>query len=113
MNYNVLLTGRFEKELKRLIKKFPSLRQEFASLNSTLKQNPQTGKSLGHNCYKIRISIASKGKGKGKGKSGGARIITYVYCLESTIYLLSIYDKYEKETITDKELREILGTIAL
>ena len=58
-------------------------------------------------CYKIRMAITSKGKGK----SGGARIITFVYILEETIYLLSIYDKSETATISDKELRELIGSI--
>ncbi|MEN5212866.1 type II toxin-antitoxin system RelE/ParE family toxin [Elizabethkingia anophelis] len=44
---------------------------------------------------------------KGKGKSGGARLITYVKVHESTIYLTSIYDKSEKDNITDNELKQI------
>lgn len=60
-------------------------------------------------CYKIRMAIASKGKGK----SGGARIITFVYILEKTIYLLSIYDKSETVTISDKELRELIKSLLL
>jgi hypothetical protein len=53
------------------------------------------------------ISIASKGKGK----SGGARIITNFVITNATVYLLTIYDKSEKETITDKELIELLEQI--
>jgi hypothetical protein len=48
---------------------------------------------------------------KGKGKSGGARIITYLQILAHTVYLLSIYDKSEKENISDKELKELLKFI--
>ena len=43
---------------------------------------------------------------KNKGKSGGARVITYVKIVDEVIYLLSIYDKSETDTITDKELLE-------
>lgn len=60
-------------------------------------------------CYKIRMAITSKGKGK----SGGARIITFVYVLAETIYLLSIYDKSETVTISDKELRELIKSLLL
>lgn len=60
-------------------------------------------------CYKIRMAISSKGKGK----SGGARIITFVYVLAETIYLLSIYDKSETVTISDKELRELIKSLLL
>jgi len=52
-----------------------------------------------------------KKKSKGKGKSGGARIITYLQIIHQTIYLLSIYDKSEKENISDKELKALLQLI--
>ena len=45
---------------------------------------------------------------KGKGKSGGARVITNFVIAEETIFLISIYDKSEKDTITDRELRDLL-----
>ena len=54
--------------------------------------------------YKIRLAIASKQKGK----SGGARVITNFVIADATVYLLSIYDKSEKENLTDKELDELL-----
>lgn len=50
---------------------------------------------------------------KGKGKSGGARIITFVKITETTVFLLSIYDKSGKETIKDSELKELLNQINL
>ena len=109
MSYNILLTKRFEKEIKRLAKKFPSLKQEFSELVNSLKSNPELGTSIGNSCFKIRLSIASKGKGK----SGGARVITYLYIKSETLYLLSIYDKSEKESISDKELKELLNSLEL
>ncbi len=50
------------------------------------------------------MAIASKGKGK----SGGGRVITHVHIAGNRVFLLSIYDKSEKETLTDKELKELL-----
>jgi len=104
MSYNVKTINVFEKQAKRLIKKYASLKTELFSLIEKLKENPSYGTPLGQDCYKIRISIASKGKGK----SGGARIITHITITDSTVYLLSIYDKSEKENLTDKELKELL-----
>jgi hypothetical protein len=72
-----------------------------------LKINADFGVSIGKNCFKIRIAIASKGKGK----SGGARIITNFVIQEKTVFLLTIYDKSEKENITDKELNLLLEFI--
>jgi len=48
---------------------------------------------------------------KGKGKSGGARIITYLVVSQEIVYLLSVYDKTEKENLTDKELLELLKNV--
>lgn len=107
MSYSIVLTSRFEKEIKRLAKKFPSLKAEFSSLITEIEEKPETGISLGNNCYKIRLAIASKGKGK----SGGARVITYLYLQEDIIYLLSIYDKSEKDSITTKEFQDIISSL--
>jgi mRNA-degrading endonuclease RelE of RelBE toxin-antitoxin system len=107
MNYNIEITNLFEKQLKRLAKKFPSIKTEFAQLVTMLKQNPEQGTSIGGSCYKIRIAIASKGKGK----SGGARIITYIQITQSKVYLLSIYDKSEQSSITNNELKSWLKNL--
>lgn len=104
MSYNIELAENFLKELKKLIKKYPSLKTEIASLGEKLQKNPFTGTPLGNDVYKIRISIASKNKGK----SGGARVITYVKIINETVYLLSIYNKGELDNISDKEIKNLL-----
>lgn len=109
MGYKILLTDRCEKELTRLIRKFPSLKGEFQQLAITLANNPTTGINIGKNCFKIRLSIASKGKGK----RGGARVITYLFIEAETVYQLSIYDKSEKADLKSKELREIIEYLEL
>ena len=50
---------------------------------------------------------------EGKGKSGGARVITSVKVVNQTAYLLTIYDKSDKESISDKELDELLRLAGL
>ncbi len=107
MKYSVLTIPPFDKQLKRLAKKFPSLKSEFSTLIQSLEVNPEQGIALGNQCYKVRLSIASKNKGK----SGGARIITNIVVSDKIVYLLSIYDKSEKESLTDKELYELLKMI--
>ena len=67
------------------------------------------GDEIIQNCFKIRMAITSKGKGK----SGGARVITFVYIQDETVYLLSIYDKSDKENISDKELRDLIQSLSL
>jgi mRNA-degrading endonuclease RelE of RelBE toxin-antitoxin system len=107
MSYNIIAVPAFRKELKRLTKKYSSIKIDLALLFEGLKINPTQGTPLGKNCYKIRLAIASKAKGK----SGGARVITNIVVVEKTVYLLSIYDKSEKENLTDEELNKLLKHI--
>lgn len=84
MSYKVKTIDVFEKQAKRLMKKYSSLKLELLDLIQELKENPEKGTPIGKNCYKIRIAVASKGKGK----SGGARIITNFIITENVVYLL-------------------------
>lgn len=104
MSFKLKTTPPFDRQLKRLAKKYPSLKIEFGSLLDELEINPEQGTPLGRNCFKIRIAISSKGKGK----SGGARIVTNILISNATVYLLTIYDKADKDTITNRELDELL-----
>lgn len=107
MNFSVIPSDKFKREAKRLIKKFPSLKQELASLSTLLENEPETGTPLGNETYKIRLAI----KSKGKGKSGGARVITYIVTENNEIYLLTIYDKSELDNIDDKTIRTIIESL--
>jgi len=104
MRYDIIAVPTFQKELKRLAKKYLSLKSDLESLFESLETNPTQGTPLGKNCFKLRIAIAAKGKGK----SSGARLITHIVIAETTVYLLSIFDKSEKDNLTDKELEELL-----
>ena len=104
MSFELIPTPSFEKELKRLAKKYPSIKNDIATLAKKLLLNPASGKSIGNNCYKIRMAITAKGTGK----SAGARVITYLKIVQEKVFLLSIYDKSEQETISEKELDNIL-----
>jgi mRNA-degrading endonuclease RelE of RelBE toxin-antitoxin system len=81
VNYNIVYTQEFEKEIKRLSKKYLSLKKDFQTLLEQLNANPQSGTQIRNNCYKIRLSIASKGKGK----SSGARVITHVAVIKQAV----------------------------
>ena len=110
MTCKVIVSSIFRKEAKRLIKKFPSLKNELNELAGSLQENPVQGSSLGNNSFKIRLAV----KSKGKGKSGGMRIITWVVLWvsgdekETWVNLVTIYDKSEKENITDNRLKEMI-----
>ena len=106
MSYSITLTANFKREAKRLTKKYPSLKSELEALGDELAENPTLGTALGNDVFKIRLAISSKGRGK----SGGGRVITYVRFDNETILLLSIYNKGEKDSISDAEIRRLLAT---
>lgn len=109
MKFEVYTTTFFEKQFKKLAKRHPSLKQDIIALSEELEVEPQKGTSLGKDCYKIRVSI----KSKGKGKSGGARVVTCVKIMDTSVFLLSIYDKGDKENLEEGELSRLLGLLEL
>jgi hypothetical protein len=103
MNYAITTTKDFENQFKRLLKKYHSLRRDMEIFKKDLLANPEMGDDLGNNTRKVRMAIASKNKGK----SGGARVITcmvFVDIASADIYLLTIYDKGEQDSISRKEI---------
>jgi mRNA-degrading endonuclease RelE of RelBE toxin-antitoxin system len=107
MSFSILPTGRFLKQVKVLLKKYPSLKKDIESLSNQLTSNPTMGTPLGKNCYKIRLAI----KSKNKGKSGGSRVISLVLFKQESVYLLSIYDKSEQDSISDGALNELISLV--
>ena len=104
MSYKVIVTDNFARELKKLVKKYPLLKEAILDLSESLSVKPAQGASLGNDCYKIRISSLDKPSGK----SGGFRIITYIVYKNDRVYLLSVYDKSQVETIRDSEIKALL-----
>ncbi len=107
MSYRVDTTPNFEREAKRLIKKYRSLNNEIYTLIESLENEPKQGTHIGDNIYKIRLAV----KSKGKGKRGGARVITKVKIIDKMVYMFSIYSKGEKDDISDKEIEELIKEI--
>lgn len=96
----------FIKQAKRLSKKYPSFTEDLRSFINELQQNPFVGVDLGGGVRKIRMPI----KSKQRGKSGGARVITANLLVDEEtidVTLLNIYDKSERSTISDVEIREL------
>lgn len=110
MIYKIIAQPTFLRELKRLAKKYRSLKQDLQRLQDELNSNPNAGIDLGRGIRKIRMAIGSKNKGK----SHGARVITFTYTLnkeEGVINLLFIYDKEERENISVAEIENLLNEI--
>ena len=97
----------FDKELKKLSKRHKSLVADYRQLLASLEEDPTQGTSLGRGVFKILMAITSKGGGK----RGGSRVITYFRNAFDVLYLIDIYDKSEKENISNTDLNYFIDEI--
>lgn len=107
MNCKIEATPDFARDLKKLAKRYPSLKDDYRDFLDSLRKSPLQGEPLGKHLHKVRFPIASKAKGK----SGGARVITHTVLVETDgadITLVTIYDKSDQASITDKELKKLM-----
>ncbi len=107
MNYSIETLPNFDRQVKRLAKKYKSLKEDLQELTNALRSDPAVGADLGNGVRKVRMAI----RAKGKGKSHGARVITHTAVIsvrEGVVTLLAIYDKAEQSTITSKEIEQLL-----
>ena len=104
MNLNIKTLNSFDKDVKRLFKKYKQLPSDLKVLKTELLKNPKSGIELGNGCYKIRLVNSSIPTGK----SGKFRIIYYLVDSNNNLYLISMYSKSELENIDEKIILNIL-----
>ena len=112
MRFEIPTISHFDKRVKKLVKKYKSIRKDIAELSSELESNPYIGVDLGGGVRKIRMAISDKGKGK----SGGARVITYtveIDGLNGRVTLLTIYDKNEQDSISKDDIALLMDEVQL
>jgi hypothetical protein len=103
MSYEILTVEEFRRDVKKLHKKYRSIKKDILNLIQRLEEDASIGIDLGSNLYKIRVRNSDIG-----GKSGGYRVIYYVRLSHNRIYLLVMYAKSQKETINTRQLEPIL-----
>ena len=104
MSFEIKPLAGFRKDAKLLSKKYKNIAADIKAAVSELRHNPKAGTYLKYNCYKIRVANSSIPTGK----SGGFRVIYYFIDERNNLYLLGIYSKTQKESVSDSELLEIL-----
>ena len=107
--FTLALGPSFRRQAKKLEKRYPSWGLDLLRLRAELLANPITGIPLGQDCYKIRLAITSKNRGK----SGGAPVITCVKVVGETVYLLTVFDKSDRENLAEGELDALLAEAGL
>ena len=104
MNVNIVSLDVFNKEIKRLYKKFKQISVDLKILKETLIKNPKAGIELGNHCFKIRLANSSIPTGK----RSGFRVIYYYIDQQNNLFLMTIYSKSELDNISDEKLIDII-----
>ncbi|CAA6800694.1 MAG: Toxin-antitoxin system, toxin component, RelE family [uncultured Sulfurovum sp.] len=106
MSYEVNVVDEFKKDVKKLFKKYKSIKGDILELIEVLEEDYSVGIHLGNDLYKIRVKNSDVG-----GKSGGYRVIYYTKLSNNSVYLLTIYSKTQKENIDVKILQPIIDKL--
>lgn len=107
MHYNILTLPEFDKNVKKLSKRYKNIKNDLTKLTNDLQSDSDLGIHLFGMCYKIRLANSSVPTGKSK----GFRVIIYYMDKSDTLYLLNIYSKSDKDTISDSEIIELLKQV--
>lgn len=105
MKYKFLVSPDFERQYKRLKKKYPSLPDDLRKFQNCFDSLDYA--DLGKKIRKYRLSI----KSKGGGKRGGGRLITFELLVQGDIsefLLVTIYDKSEMDNVRDEYVRQVV-----
>jgi len=98
---------RFDKEVKKLSKKYNLIKEDLKDFILNFDDIHQEAITIKSNLYKVRLSNSNKNKGK----SAGYRVYYYVK-INETVYLLTIYDKSQIESINENTLTQYIEELS-
>lgn len=108
--YKVNITPTFEKEYKKLKRKFPKIDDDFEKFIDEVEYDGIIGTPIpriikdGNKVYKKRMTNISANRGL----SGGFRVIEYLFTEDNRIYLLDIYSKSDQENIANSKIKRLI-----
>lgn len=112
MRYEIIFTGSFKRQIKKLKKKYLRIKDDLNPLLVSIEKGELPGDPIAgllNKVYKVRC-VSSDMK---RGKSGGYRIIYYLEGRDSKIYLLTIYSKAQRANIPVDEILQMLKELDL
>jgi len=110
MSRCIVFAPSFRHSLKKLAKRFPHVKDDVGAQIRALQQDPMQGSIIrgGSGIRKVRV----RNSDLPKGKSGGYRLLYYIEGYPvSTIYILFLYAKSDRDSVTIHELRQLLKEI--
>jgi mRNA-degrading endonuclease RelE of RelBE toxin-antitoxin system len=111
MSYKLVLLAVFKRSVKRLEKRYRTVKEDVKTAIRQLQDNPRVGDVIpgGEGTRKLRVRNTTLSKGQ----RGGYRLIYYVVDdPEPIIYLLFLYAKSDKAAVTRAELKTLLDDLA-
>lgn len=107
----ILLTPRFQQDLRKLAKRYRLIRRDLNPLIKQLQQGETPGDRISGNKYQV-IKVRLKNSDIQKGKSAGYRVIYYLKT-QTAITLVTIYSKSDLIDIPNKVIEEIIQKFEL
>lgn len=104
MNFDTV--SLFDKQFKKLAKKYRNIKEDTTSFIKQFESFHQQAIHIHSNLYKIRLANSDKQSGK----RGGYRIYYYIK-IDEVVYLMSIYDKSQLESINEDIFLEYIKEI--
>lgn len=111
MTYKVQLTASFKRSVKKLKRRYPHIKGDLQKGIELLLQTPQLGVIVPRSggVRKVRLSNSDAKRGK----SGGYRLLYYLENHASqTLYLLFVYSKSDRASVTQRELKLLLDELS-
>lgn len=113
MNYDIIFTPQFEKDVKQYLKKkkYTKILDDIDEIVTDLEKGNFVGSEIAdlklpssNSIYKVRVANSSINVGK----SNGFRLLYYVVKDDREIFLLTIYSKKDLENVSRNEIIELL-----
>lgn len=104
MLYHLIFTAWFNRNIKSLRKRNAKLRQDFQAFLNEFDAEAHPIISGTGGARKARV------KAQGRGKRGSYRII-YYFAMGDKVWLITIYDKVQKDDLSETEKKKIYGLI--
>lgn len=105
----VSFTPRFEKDIRRLAKRYQHIKLDIQSLIQKLEAGELPGNQI-PNIEKSVFKVRVKNSDIKKGKSSGYRIVYYLKT-KTQILLITMYSKSDRADISATEIQEILKSV--
>jgi hypothetical protein len=108
MNFNIVCTETFSKELKKLVKENQSFSYDFGLLLDKLEENPDMGTPLGNQFFKTKLAFRAMGR-----QSREKPNIQVYFCIkQQNVFLIALHNNHGPDSFPEKDMNQLLKAIS-